>query len=185
LHLRLGLVHAVCGSLPAFWSGRLRAKLYRTVGFDVHESASIWGNVELTSGMPDFYHKLKIGRYSVVSTGVTINLDERVCIGDRVTIGPHVLIYSGTHRGGPQHQRCHPDVAGKPVHIGDGCWVRVGAIILPGVTIGEGSVIAAGAVVGHDVPPNSYVEGNPARVVKELPLPGSPRSPRDEPVPVP
>jgi len=119
--------------------------------------------------MPDFYGKLKIGKESVVSTGVTINLDECVCIGDYVTIGPHVLIYSGSHLSGSQYRRCHPGVTGKPVHIGDGCWIRVGAIILPGVTIGDGSVVAAGAVVSGDVPPNSYVEGNPARVVKALP----------------
>jgi len=171
LHLKLHLVHALCGPMPAFWSGRLRARLYRAAGFAVHESASIWGNVELTSGLPDFYAKLTIGKGSVVSTRVTINLDERVSIGDHVTIGPHVLIYSGSHRSGPQHQRCHPGVTGKPVHIGAGCWIRVGAIILPGVTIGDGSVVAAGAVVSGDVPPNSYVEGNPARVVKTLPLP--------------
>ena len=177
LHVKVRLVHLVCAPLPAFWSGRLRAKLYRAAGFDIDESASIWGNVELTSGMPDFYAKLKIGRESVVSTRVTINLDEHVRIGDNVTIGPHVLIYSGSHRGGSQQQRCHPDVAGRPVSIGDGCWIRVGAIILPGVTIGEGSVVAAGAVVSRDVPPNSYVEGNPARVVKALPVPSDDAEP--------
>jgi acetyltransferase-like isoleucine patch superfamily enzyme len=170
LHVRLAVVHAVCGPMPDFWSGRLRAKLYLAAGFDVHESASIWGNLELTSGMPDFYGKLKVGKDSVISTRVTINLDDRVCIGDQVTIGPHVLIYSGNHRPGPQQQRCHPEVSGRPVTIGDGCWIRVGAVILPGVTVGEGSVVAAGAVVARDVPPNSYVEGNPAQVVRDLTL---------------
>ena len=47
--------------------------------------------------------------------------------------------------------------------------MRVGAIIVPGVTVGRGSIVAAGAVVLKDVPPNAYVEGNPAEVVRQLP----------------
>jgi acetyltransferase-like isoleucine patch superfamily enzyme len=168
LHVKLWLAHLVCAPMPQFWSGQIRAVLYRAAGFDVHTSASIFGNIEFTSGLPDLYSKLTIGRETIVSTRVTINLDDRVHIGDRVTIGPHVLIYSGNHRLGSSLQRCDPDVAGKPVHIGDGCWIRVGAIILPGVTVGDGSIVAAGAVVSRDVPPNTLVEGNPARVVKEL-----------------
>ena len=57
----------------------------------------------------------------------------------------------------------------EPVTIEDGAWVRIGAIIAPGVTVGHGSIVAAGAVVLSDVPPNSYVEGNPAKVVRRLP----------------
>jgi len=55
------------------------------------------------------------------------------------------------------------------VTIEEGAWVRVGAILVPGVTVGRGSIVAAGAVVLKDVPPNTYVEGNPAQVVRQLP----------------
>jgi galactoside O-acetyltransferase/maltose O-acetyltransferase len=60
-------------------------------------------------------------------------------------------------------------VLAKPVVIEDGCWVGLGAMILPGITVGRGSVVAAGSVVASEVPANSYVEGNPARVVRQLP----------------
>jgi maltose O-acetyltransferase len=60
-------------------------------------------------------------------------------------------------------------VLAKPVVIEDGSWLGLGALILPGVTVGHGSIVAAGAVVMETVPPDSYVEGNPARVVRQLP----------------
>jgi acetyltransferase-like isoleucine patch superfamily enzyme len=60
-------------------------------------------------------------------------------------------------------------VLAKPVVIEDGSWIGLGAIILPGVTVGHGSIVAAGAVVDEDVPPDSYVAGNPAKVVQQLP----------------
>jgi maltose O-acetyltransferase len=55
-----------------------------------------------------------------------------------------------------------------PVTIEDGAWVRLAAVIVPGVTVGRGAIVAAGAVVLKDVPPNTYVEGNPATVVRKL-----------------
>jgi len=56
----------------------------------------------------------------------------------------------------------------NPVHIGRNAWIGVGAIILPGVTIGENAVVAAGAVVTKDVAPNTIVGGNPAKLIKTI-----------------
>jgi acetyltransferase-like isoleucine patch superfamily enzyme len=168
LHLRLVVAQIVCGVLPQFWSGTIRARIYRAIGFNVGARVSVLGNICLTSGLTGIYAKLTLGDDSLVSTNVTINLDDQVTIGRNVTVGPYVLIYTGTHRMGPASQRCLPGVVGRPVRIEEGCWIRVGAVILPGVTVGHGSVVGAGAVVSHDVPPNSYVEGNPARIVREL-----------------
>ena len=78
-------------------------------------------------------------------------------------------IYTGTHQLGPGSSRRLGDVLARSVVIEDGCWVGLGAMILPGVTIGRGSVVAAGSVVGAGVPANSYIEGNPAQVVRQLP----------------
>lgn len=58
---------------------------------------------------------------------------------------------------------------GKAIHIEDDCWIGANAVILPGVTIGRGSTIGAGAIVSRDVPPYSIAVGIPARVVKKLP----------------
>ena len=61
------------------------------------------------------------------------------------------------------------EVVAKPVTIERGAWIGLGALILPGVTVGHGSIVGAASVVTTSVPPNTYVEGNPAKVVRSLP----------------
>lgn len=168
-HFKLAVANAACGLLPDFVSGVVRGRLYRLAGFDVGPAAFIMGNLELTGNVPEFYDKLVIGPAASIGNHVTISLDAGVYLGRNVSIGPYVLIYTGTHQIGPGSQRRMGETVSRPVRIEDGSWVGLGAIILPGVTIGQGSIVAAGAVVGEDVAPNSYVEGNPARVVRQLP----------------
>lgn len=90
----------------------------------------------------------------------------RITIGSHVFIGPGVQIYSATHPVDVATRRKR--AFGKPVTIGNDCWIGGGAIICPGVNIGSGSVVAAGAVVTKDVPGNALVAGNPARVIRRL-----------------
>jgi acetyltransferase-like isoleucine patch superfamily enzyme len=80
-------------------------------------------------------------------------------------------VYAATHPVDPIERTASGLECGKPVVIGDRVWVGGGAIICPGVTIGEGSTVAAGAVVTKDVPSYCVVGGNPARVLKTLPRP--------------
>jgi maltose O-acetyltransferase len=169
-HLRFRLTNLVCALLPDFVSGSIRARLYRVAGIRIGSGTSIMGNLDLVSGLDNFYEKLSIGSGVVISNRVTINIDENVIVEDNVSISPHVLIYTGSHPIGRGSNRRLPWVLAKPVTLETGCWVGLGAIVLPGVTVGHGSVVSAGAVVTQSVPPNSYVEGNPARVVRELPL---------------
>lgn len=89
-----------------------------------------------------------------------------VKIGANVLFGPAVQIYTATHPLDKIHRRS--EEFGKPVVVGDDCWIGGGAIICPGVTIGSGAVVAAGAVVTKDVPANSLVAGNPAKVIRSL-----------------
>jgi len=91
-----------------------------------------------------------------------------ITIEDDASIGPHALILAHS-TGSPYHQQTgifkqHP----RPVHIKRGAWIASGAIVLPGVTIGVGSIVAAGAVVNRDVPDLSVAVGNPARVTTRL-----------------
>jgi acetyltransferase-like isoleucine patch superfamily enzyme len=119
--------------------------------------------------LPGFYQKIRIGSGANIANRVTISLDAEVRMGNNVSLGPYVKIYTGTHPIGPGSNRRGPEVLAKPVVIEDGSWIGLGAIILPGVTVGHGSIVAAGAVVDEDVPPDSYVAGNPAKVVQQLP----------------
>jgi acetyltransferase-like isoleucine patch superfamily enzyme len=166
---RLRAVNACCGLLPDYVSSLVRARAYQAIGLRIASSASIMGNLDLVSGTGGAYDRLRIGKGAIIGTHVTINLDEEVIIGPDVSISPHVRIYTATHMLGPGSRRMIPSVVAKPVTIEGGTWIGIGAMILPGVTVGRGSVVAAGAVVTRDVPPNSFVEGNPARVARELP----------------
>lgn len=91
-----------------------------------------------------------------------------VTIGDNVMIGPNTLIITVNHPLKASERRNHMAIA-TPVTIGNDVWIGGNVTILPGVTIGDNVVIAAGAVVTKDVPSNTVVGGVPARVIKELP----------------
>jgi acetyltransferase-like isoleucine patch superfamily enzyme len=168
IHLRYSIAKAISGLLPDFASGVVRGRLYRWAGFEVGKGAFIMGNLRLKSASPGFYDKLVLGEGVNIADNVTINLDAKVTLGRNVAIAPGVLIYTGTHKVGPGSCRLG-EVEGLPVTIGDGAWIRLGAIIVPGVTIGRGSIVGAGAVVLKDVPENTFVQGNPAEVSARLP----------------
>jgi maltose O-acetyltransferase len=85
-----------------------------------------------------------------------------VTIGEGTQIGPAVQIYTADHPRDPEQRRAGLEF-GRPVHIGRHVWIGGGAIILPGVTVGDEAVIGAGSVVTRDVPAGVTVMGNPAR----------------------
>lgn len=95
-----------------------------------------------------------------------------VAIGDRTQIGPGVQILTADHPRDPDQRRAGLE-CGRPIRIGRNVWIGGGAIILPGVTVGDDAIIGAGAVVTRDVPEGVTVAGNPARVVP--PRPAAPR----------
>lgn len=91
----------------------------------------------------------------------------QVTIGNNVLFGPSVQIYTATHPISAVERRKWLEFA-KPITIGSDVWVGGGAIICPGVTIGDRSVIGAGSVVTRDIPADVFAAGNPARVVRAL-----------------
>lgn len=90
-----------------------------------------------------------------------------VRFGDNCMLGPNVQIYTATHPIHPIERNSGLEF-GKPIKIGNNVWVGGSAVILPGVTIGDNVVIAAGAVVTKDVPANVVVGGNPAKIMKYI-----------------
>mgnify|MGYP006277306847 FL=1 len=87
-----------------------------------------------------------------------------VTVGDTTQVGPGVQILAADHPRDPQTRDAGLEF-GRPVAIGRNVWIGGGALILPGVTVGDDAVIGAGAVVTRDVPPGATVAGNPARLL--------------------
>jgi galactoside O-acetyltransferase len=116
------------------------------------------------------------GRHVHIGSGVYANFnltlvdDGHIYIGDWVKFGPNVTIATPGHPVLPELRRGHGTVLqyNKEVHIEAGVWVGSGAVILPGVTIGENAVIGAGSVVTRDIPANVVAVGNPCRVIREI-----------------
>jgi maltose O-acetyltransferase len=90
-----------------------------------------------------------------------------ITIGDDVQIGPNVQLLTPTHPTEPEPRRAKWEAA-QPITIGDNVWLGGGVIVLPGVTIGEDTVVGSGAVVTRDLPANVVAVGNPARIVPRL-----------------
>lgn len=107
--------------------------------------------------------KVKIGNNIVIMCGSLMMASGGITIEDNTMIAANVQLISNNH-----DLKERAVITCKPIHIKKNCWIGAGATILPGVTIGENSVIGAGSVVTKDVPDNSIAVGNPARVIKNI-----------------
>lgn len=129
---------------------------FRSVGRDCRLDRSLF----VYPGRVSLGNRVYVGRYCY--------LDGDITIGDFTMLASSVAVVGGDHAfdrrdvlmidSGREHW--------KPTRIGRDCWIGHGAILLNGITIGDGSIVAAGSVVLADVPPLSIVAGNPARVVR-------------------
>lgn len=108
-------------------------------------------------------HEVKIGNNVIVMNGCLMMAAGGITIDDEVQIAANVQLISNNHDLDDRNV-----ITCKPVHICKRVWVGAGSTILPGVTIGENSVVGAGSVVTKDVPANTIVAGNPARVMKTI-----------------
>ena len=110
---------------------------------------------------------IHIGYNFTGNYNLTILDIREVYIGNNVMIGPNTLITTVGHPLTPMGRRKHIGIA-KPVKIGDDVWIGGNVTILPGVTIGNNVIVAAGAAVTKDVPDNTLVGGVPAKVIRKL-----------------
>ncbi len=120
--------------------------------------------------IPPFYTvggaDIRVGRNVFVNQNCTFYDLGGLDIADDVMIGPNVSLITTGHPLEPSQRRT--TTIGRPIVIEKGVWIAAGATIIGGVTVGENSVVAAGSVVTRDVPPNTLVGGNPARVIRSV-----------------
>jgi maltose O-acetyltransferase len=155
--------------IPDFTFACARARLLAMVGCDVPRGVGVLGHVDLI-GPAGAAENLRIGTGSIICPNARFWLDASITLGKNVTIGPSALLCTATHRIGGPSRRMQVKVSARPIVIEDGAWIGLGAMILPGVRVGRGAIVGAGAVVRRDVPDNVLVAGNPAIVVRRLPL---------------
>lgn len=110
---------------------------------------------------------IHMGHHVYANFNLTVVDDGDVYIGDYTMIGPNVTLATASHPILPQ-LREKAIQYNIPVRIGKNVWIGAGAVILPGVTVGDNSVIGAGSVVTKDIPPNVVAAGNPCRVLREI-----------------
>lgn len=113
----------------------------------------------------DFGKFIRFGKNAFVNSGCTFMDRGGIDIGDDVFVGPDAKLITENHAESPALRR---NVYSRPITVKRGAWIGAGAIILPGVTIGENSIVAAGAVVTKDVLPNAVVGGTPARFIRSV-----------------
>ncbi|TDB62718.1 sugar O-acetyltransferase [Arundinibacter roseus] len=139
---------------------QVRKRLSDIIGTPLDQSTTVF---------PPFY--TNFGRFISIGKHVFINhacsfLDlGGILIEDHVLLGPKVNLITENHPNNPANRR---SLVCKPILIRRNAWIGAGATILPGVTVGENAIIAAGAVVSKDVPANTIVGGVPARFIKAI-----------------
>lgn len=110
---------------------------------------------------------VRLGNYVYANFNLTLVDDGNIAIGDNVMFAPNVTVITATHPVLPSLREKGLQF-NVDVKICSNVWIGAGAIIMPGITVGENSVVGAGSVVTKDVPPNTVVVGNPARVLREI-----------------
>lgn len=139
----------------------IRALLSELISHKVDDSVSL---------IPPFYatggENTRVGRNVFINQNCTLYDLGGIAMGDDVMIGPNVSLITSGHPLAPSQRRA--GVTASPIIIGRNVWIASGATVIGGVTIGDNAVVAAGSVVTRNVPPNTLVAGNPARVVRSV-----------------
>lgn len=149
----LWIANNMVAYIPCWWVRRL---FYVAIGFKIGKKSTI--NMRQYLMGPG---KFSIGEYSHINPGCIIDSRGGIEIGSGISISHRVMLITGGH----DVQAADFREENLPIKIGDHVWIGAGATILKGVEIGEGAVVAAGAVVTRDVPPFAIVGGVPAKQI--------------------
>ncbi len=108
------------------------------------------------------------GKNVYANFNLTLVDDTHIYVGDYTMFGPNVTLATAGHPILPELREAYGYQYNMPVHIGKNCWLGAGVIVLPGVTIGDNTVIGAGSIVTKDIPPNVVAVGNPCKVLRKI-----------------
>jgi acetyltransferase-like isoleucine patch superfamily enzyme len=139
---------------------QVRERLSNIIGTEIDSTTAIFAPFHTNFG-----RFLKIGKHVFINHGCSFLDLGGIVIEDHVLIGPKVNLVTENHPVDPAQRKL---LMGSPIVIKQNAWVGAGATILPGVTIGENAIVAAGAVVTKDVAANSIVGGVPAQFIKMI-----------------
>ena len=139
----------------------VRALFSELIGQKVDDSFLLIPPFYATGGLDT-----RVGRNVFVNQNCTFYDLGGLDIADDVMIGPNVSLITSGHPIEPSQRRA--SVTARPIVIERNVWIAAGATVIGGVTIGENSVVAAGSVVTRDVPPNTLVGGNPAKIIRSI-----------------
>ena len=167
LHMRLALAQVAMSVLPPYVGSRVRIYLLRLAGFRIGHGCLMYGTPTIV-GLGNIRERLTVGEYCRFNIGCDLELGANIVIGDNVSVGQQVMILTNSHEVSDGTVRRTGTLVAEPVHIGNGAWLSTRCTILPGVTVGEGAIVAAGAVVTKAVAPHTLVGGIPARVIRNL-----------------
>ena len=158
------LINLVLSILPPSRFFGLRYLLWRIAGVNLARGVKFCGR-----GWIYGRGSLSIAERTWLSPGVVFhtNIEAEIRLGSDCDIGPGVEFVLGSHAIGGEARRAGQGVA-RPILVGNGCWIGAKSLILGGVTIGDGAIIAAGSVVVRDVPKNTLVAGVPSIVKRQL-----------------
>tara|TARA_B110000037_G_C17095772_1_gene495927 strand:+ start:213 stop:707 length:495 start_codon:yes stop_codon:yes gene_type:complete len=155
------LVRIILKFLPLISFPKINVLLFRTLGYKIHISTKIFSSVSIIGGMNVYIgSNTHIGNETIITGG-----SASIKIGNNCDISDRVSIVCGTHEISKTGLKAAGKDVGRDITIGNGVWIGYGAIILPGIKIGDKSIIGAGSLVNKDVPPGVTVAGNPARLI--------------------
>ena len=153
--------------IPTNAGNRVRAAILRRAGWNIGRHSAL-AAVPTFCGAGPIQRRLRIGERTYINIGCFLELQDEIIIGDGVAIGHDVMFLTSSHAIGRGDRRAGATTT-APITVESGVWIGARTVILPGVTLGAGSVVAAGSIVNNDVDADTLVGGVPAKVVRSLP----------------